>query len=183
MLNHLLITHVPRLRKPCISSNLLTPLQGRLTGVKLGQQIHREHDFHIFGARGDRVQMGFVSNRTMLFWLFLKPFFTNYGGASYTCYWSFLPIFFSNFGGASDTRVRPIHRCIWYFHSLTFSHQSRQFCVVTTLTFSYRCGVAGESAPRCIIPSQLKNEKTGKVCTCIIYPFPHNDAKINQLSH
>jgi len=30
----------------CISSNLLTPPQGRLTGVKLGQEIRREHDFH-----------------------------------------------------------------------------------------------------------------------------------------
>ena len=42
MLNHLLITHDPRLRKPCISSDLLTPPQRRLTGVKLGQQIHSE---------------------------------------------------------------------------------------------------------------------------------------------
>ena len=42
----LLITHDPLLRKPCISSNLLTPPQGRLTGVKLGQDIHREYNFH-----------------------------------------------------------------------------------------------------------------------------------------
>ena len=34
------------LRTPCISSNLLTPPQRRLTGVKHGQEIHREHDFH-----------------------------------------------------------------------------------------------------------------------------------------
>ena len=33
------------LRKPCISSNILAPSQGRVTGVKLGQEIHREHDF------------------------------------------------------------------------------------------------------------------------------------------
>ena len=100
---------IPWLRKPCISSNLLTPLQGRLTGVKLGQQINSEHDVHslhcvyngmfkvidrlltfshilywenIWGPCGDRVRMGFASNRTTLFWLFLN---TNYGGASYTC--------------------------------------------------------------------------------------------------
>ena len=31
---NLLITHDPRLRKPCISSNLLTASQGRVTGVQ-----------------------------------------------------------------------------------------------------------------------------------------------------
>ena len=36
LLNCLLITHDPRLRKHCISSDPLTPRQGRLTGVKLG---------------------------------------------------------------------------------------------------------------------------------------------------
>ena len=36
------ITHDSRLHKPCISRILLTPPQERLTGVKLGQQIHRE---------------------------------------------------------------------------------------------------------------------------------------------
>ena len=37
--------HAPRLRKPCISSDLLTP-QERLTGVKFGQEIHRDRDFY-----------------------------------------------------------------------------------------------------------------------------------------
>ena len=40
------ITHAPRLRKPCISSDLLTPPQERLTSVKFGQEIHRDRDFH-----------------------------------------------------------------------------------------------------------------------------------------
>ena len=42
----LLITHAPQLCKHCISGDLLTTPQGRLTGVKLGQEIHREHDFY-----------------------------------------------------------------------------------------------------------------------------------------
>ena len=47
MLNHLLIIrNDPRLRKPCISSNLLTPTQGRVTGVQYSQEICGEHDFH-----------------------------------------------------------------------------------------------------------------------------------------
>ena len=46
LLNRLLITHDPRLRTHCISSDPLTPPRGRLTGVKLGQEIHREYDFH-----------------------------------------------------------------------------------------------------------------------------------------
>ena len=36
LLNRLLITHDPRLRTHCISSDPLTPPRGRLTGVKLG---------------------------------------------------------------------------------------------------------------------------------------------------
>jgi len=46
LLNQLLITHAPRLHKPCVSSDLLTPPQGRLTGVKFGQEIHRGRNFH-----------------------------------------------------------------------------------------------------------------------------------------
>ena len=45
-LNQLLITHAPLLRKPCISGDLLTPPQERLTGVKFDQEIHRDRDFH-----------------------------------------------------------------------------------------------------------------------------------------
>jgi len=45
-LNQLLITHAPLLHKPCISSDLLTPPQERLTGVKFGQEIHRDDNFH-----------------------------------------------------------------------------------------------------------------------------------------
>jgi len=75
----------------------LTPPQGRLTAVKLGKKIHREHDIHnlhcvyngmfkvidrlltfshmfmmlywnnIWGPRGDHVIVGFASNRTALF--------------------------------------------------------------------------------------------------------------------
>ena len=45
-LNQLLITHAPLLRKPCISSDLLTSPHERLTGVKFGQEIHRDRDFH-----------------------------------------------------------------------------------------------------------------------------------------
>jgi len=45
LLNQLLITHAPWLRKPCISSDLLTP-QDRLTGVKFGKELHRDRDFH-----------------------------------------------------------------------------------------------------------------------------------------
>jgi len=92
MLNHLLITHDPRLRCPSISSNLLLrPPEGRLTGVKLGQEIDREHDFHcgyngmfkvidrlltfshmlywknIWGPRGDRIIMVFTTETTALF--------------------------------------------------------------------------------------------------------------------
>ena len=39
---------LPRLRKPCISSDLhvVTPPQERLTGVKFGQEIHREREIH-----------------------------------------------------------------------------------------------------------------------------------------
>ena len=48
LLNQLLITHAPRLRKPFISSYLLTPPQERLTGVKFGEEIHRDRDFHNF---------------------------------------------------------------------------------------------------------------------------------------
>ena len=36
LLNRLPITHDPRLRKHCISSDPLTPPPGRLTSVKLG---------------------------------------------------------------------------------------------------------------------------------------------------
>jgi len=36
---------IPRLHNPCISSDSLTLPQIRLTGVKLGQEIHRKHDF------------------------------------------------------------------------------------------------------------------------------------------
>jgi len=46
LLNQLLITYAPRLRKPCIPSDLSTPPQERLTGVKFGQQIHRDLDFY-----------------------------------------------------------------------------------------------------------------------------------------
>ena len=57
LLNQLLITHAPRLRKPCISSDLLTP-QDRLTGVQFGQEIHRVRDFHnlhcVYNVRRDR---------------------------------------------------------------------------------------------------------------------------------
>jgi len=45
LLNQFLITHDPRLRKPCISSDILTP-QDRLTGVKFGQEIDRVRNFH-----------------------------------------------------------------------------------------------------------------------------------------
>jgi len=44
--NHLIITHDPRLRKHCISSDPLTLPQERLTGVKLGLEIHREYGFN-----------------------------------------------------------------------------------------------------------------------------------------
>jgi len=37
-----LITHDP----DYILSDLLTTPQGRLTDVKLGQEVHREHNFH-----------------------------------------------------------------------------------------------------------------------------------------
>ena len=37
---------IPDYVKHCISSDPLTPSRGRLTGVKLGQEIHREYDFH-----------------------------------------------------------------------------------------------------------------------------------------
>ena len=37
--------HAPQLRTPCILSDVLTPPQERLTGVKFGQQIHRDHVF------------------------------------------------------------------------------------------------------------------------------------------
>jgi len=46
LLNQLLITHTPRLSKPCISSDLLTPPHERLTGVEFGQAIHGDRDFH-----------------------------------------------------------------------------------------------------------------------------------------
>ena len=98
----------PRLRKPCISSNLWTPLQGRLTGVKLGQQIHREHDFHNLGARGDRVQMGFASNRTMLFWLILNTFLPTMGVRLIHAIGTFCQ-YFSPISG-----VRFIHTCDLY---------------------------------------------------------------------
>jgi len=45
-LSQLLITHAPLLRKPWISSDLLKPPQERLTGVKFGQEIHRDRIFH-----------------------------------------------------------------------------------------------------------------------------------------
>ena len=45
LLNHLLITHDLGLSKPCISNDLLTPPQERLTGVMFGQEIHKEHIF------------------------------------------------------------------------------------------------------------------------------------------
>ena len=45
LLNHLLITHDLRLSKPCISNDLLTPPQERLTGVMFGQEIHKKHIF------------------------------------------------------------------------------------------------------------------------------------------
>ena len=133
MLNHLLITHVSRLRKPSfIWSNLLTPLQGRLTGVKLGQQVNREHDFHslycvyngmfkvidrlltfshilywenIWGPCGDRVIIGFASYRTTLFWLFLN---TNYGVHLVHAIGAFCQYF------SSISRVRLIHACDLY---------------------------------------------------------------------
>ena len=45
LLNHLSITHDPRLRTHCISSDLFTPPRRRLTGVKLGQVhcVYRHH--------------------------------------------------------------------------------------------------------------------------------------------
>jgi len=46
LLNQLLITHDPQLCKDCISSDLVTSPQERLTGVKFGQEIHRDHAFH-----------------------------------------------------------------------------------------------------------------------------------------
>jgi len=46
LLNRLLITHDPQLRKHCILSDPLTPPRGILTGDKLGLEIHREYDFH-----------------------------------------------------------------------------------------------------------------------------------------
>ena len=46
LLNRLSITYDHRLRKHCILSDPLTLPRGRLTGVKLGQEIHREYDFH-----------------------------------------------------------------------------------------------------------------------------------------
>ena len=45
LLNRLLITHSPLLGKHCILSDPLTRMT-RLTGVKLGKEIHREYDFH-----------------------------------------------------------------------------------------------------------------------------------------
>ena len=51
--------------------------KGRLTGIKLGQEINREHDLHwknILGPLGDCIRMGFASNRIALFWLFLNTF-------------------------------------------------------------------------------------------------------------
>ena len=57
LLNQLLITHAPRIRKPCISNDLLTP-QDRLTCVKFGQELHRDRDFHslycVYNGCGDR---------------------------------------------------------------------------------------------------------------------------------
>ena len=53
LLNQLLITHAPRLRKPCISNDLLTP-QDRLTCVKFGQELHRDRLYCVYNGCGDR---------------------------------------------------------------------------------------------------------------------------------
>jgi len=44
-LNLLLNRHAALLCKPCISSDLLTPPQEMLTGVKFGKEIHRDPIF------------------------------------------------------------------------------------------------------------------------------------------
>ena len=102
MLNHLSIAHDSRLCKPCISSNLLTP--------SLGQQIHREHDFHsivyttvcsrlltvcwhfhtyingktILETRGDRVIMGLCQIGPRYLSFFSILFYQFYGWVLYT---------------------------------------------------------------------------------------------------
>ena len=59
LLNSLSITHDPRLRKHCISSDPLTPPRGSLTGVKLGQETQAVRFsqlawcIHIWEPRGD----------------------------------------------------------------------------------------------------------------------------------
>ena len=45
LLNRQSITHKPQLPKHCISSDPWSTPQGRLTGVKLGQEIHRDYEF------------------------------------------------------------------------------------------------------------------------------------------
>ena len=47
LLIHLLITHDPQLREPLTWSGPLKTSQGRLTGVKLGQKIHRVPHEHL----------------------------------------------------------------------------------------------------------------------------------------
>jgi len=117
-----------------------------LTGVKLGQQIQREHDFHslhcvyngifkvidclltfshtlswkdIWETSGDRVIMGFASNRTIerLISVFSQYFFTNLGYPSYA-FRAFSNIFLQFwvcilYPSASYTQVHLIHTHIW----------------------------------------------------------------------
>ena len=46
---------------------------------------------------------------------------------------------------------------------LNFGHLPKVKGIDSYNTLSFRCGLAGESGPRCIIPSEIKSARTGKV--------------------
>ena len=61
---------------------------------------------------------------------------------------------------ASTLTITPALRLKWFRYSIIW-----QWCFLF-----YRCGLAGETGPRCIVPSQVRNEKTGKVHeSCIFF--------------
>ena len=79
--------------------------------------IDRLMTHYTWGPRGDRVKMGFASNRATVFYLFLNTFLPTLGvHLIQKCHAirAFAIIFLSNFGGASYTQVRLIHRRIRY---------------------------------------------------------------------
>ncbi|OWF35723.1 Protein phosphatase 1 regulatory subunit 37 [Mizuhopecten yessoensis] len=49
------------------------------------------------------------------------------------------------------------------FQSSNPGQASLHFFTRNTVIFNFRCGLAGETGPRCIIPSEIKNAKSGKI--------------------